>query len=236
MRQQCSVGSGVAVFAVAATVIIAYSACADDALGPMAGVGGVGREAENRVITPSVESSRKAVAIAPVTAGDTAGVANASPANGRQIGEIETVAILGSADFAEREGVGGRILEALGGPGVRTEGEVSAAVAKVQKDLMGQGYYLVRILPYRSGSYDAASKTLSLVIDEGRFGTLTLSFDGDKDEGFWYSRGQIISRFDKIHEGDTFDYRRLRSALFDANSHPDLTIDTSISVRKPIEG
>ena len=28
----------------------------------------------------------------------------------------------------------------------------------------------------------------------------------------------------------------MRSALFDANSHPDLTINTDISVRKPIEG
>ena len=139
MRQQCSVGSGAAIFAVAATVIIAYSACADDAIGPMAGVGGVGREAENRVLTPSVEPPRKAVAIAPVTAGDAAGVANASSANGRQIGEIETVAILGSADFAEREGVGGRILEALGGPGVRTEGEVAAFT----KDLKSRLSFMV---------------------------------------------------------------------------------------------
>ena len=236
MRQQCSVGSGVAILAAVATVIIAYSACADDAIGPMAGVGGVVREAENRVLAPNAEPSKKAVAIAPVTAGNTTGASKASLMNGRQIGEIESVAILGSADFAEREGVGKSILEELGGPGVRTEGEVAAAVAKVQKDLMEQGYYLVRILPYRSGSYDAQTKTLFLVMDEGRFGTLSLSFDGEKDDGFWFSRGQIISRFDKIREGDTFDYRRLRSALFEANSHPDLTIDTSISVRKPIEG
>ena len=89
-------------------------------------------------------------------------------------------------------------------------------------------------------------------MDEGRFGLLTLHFYGDgvatnvegivgestsvRDDGTWYSRDQLLRRFRKIKTGETFDYARLRSALADVNAHPDLLVDTSISVRRNFEG
>ena len=223
-------------FGIAIAAVLPPTASADDALGPMTGTGGVMRDAERRALAPAAGIPAKN---APAMDAPAPAVAEPDASQGSVIGEIERISILGSVEFAEREGIDvpGRILDALGGPGARTEGEVARAISSVQKDLLKEGFYLVRILPPRSGSYDETTKTLSLVMDEGRFGKLTLSFGQDReDEGVWFSRGQLVSRFDKIREGDTFDYGRLRSALFDANSHPDLTIDTSISVRKPIEG
>ena len=236
MRQIMAADMASALFGVVFSAALVPMALGEEALGPMAGTGGVMRDAERRALAPAQAQPDRKIpevkAAAPESSGSTA-------QTGKVIGEIETVSILGSTAFAEREDidVGGRILAALGGPGVRTEGEVADAIAKVQHYLLKEGFYLARILPPRPGSYDEGSKTLFLVMDEGRFGKLTLSFGQNReDNGFWFSRDQIITRFDKISEGDTFDYGKLRSALFDANSHPDLTIDTSISVRKPIEG
>lgn len=236
MRQIMRADMMSVLFGIAIAAVLPPTASADDALGPMSGTGGVMRDAERRALAPAAGIPAKN---APALDAPAPAVAEPDASQESVIGEIERIAILGSVEFAEREGIDvpGRILDALGGPGARTEGEVARAISSVQKDLLKEGFYLVRILPPRSGSYDETTKTLSLVMDEGRFGKLTLSFGQDReDEGFWFSRGQLISRFDKIREGDTFDYGRLRSALFDANSHPDLTIDTSISVRKPIEG
>ena len=234
MRHIMSADTALAMFCVVLAVALPPTAYAEDALGPMAGAGGVMRDAERRALAPAGAESRGDVPDIQISAPS----AKAEPAKGGGvIGDIASISIVGSTDFAEREDVPNRILKALGGPGVRTRDEVANAIAKVQQELVKDGYYLVRILPPRPGSYDEVSKTLKLVADEGMFGKLTISFGMDRNpDGFWFSKGQIASRFDKIAEGETFDYRRLRSALFDANSHPDLTIDTSISVRKPIEG
>jgi hemolysin activation/secretion protein len=221
--------TGLAVFALAA--LCAFAASADGGPGPIAGAGGVMRDAERRVLSPVVPAAGKNAPELPAPGR----AESAGRDSGRKIGYVESIQINGSAEFAAREGVADMIMEALGGPGDRTDAEVSAALAAVRQKLMERGFYLVRIFQPRYGAYDAAERKLSILVDEGRFGRLTLRF-GEKDDGFWYSRDQILSRFKGIDEGDTFDYGRLRGALFDANSHPDLTIDTSISVRKPIEG
>jgi len=109
-------------------------------------------------------------------------------------------------------------------------------MAKVREALLKRGYYLVSLQLAKKNTYDKDQKTLSVLVDEGRFGKVNVKFEGEDDDGFWFSKRQIYTRFRDIEEGETFDYRRLRNALFDANSHPDLTIDTDIAVRKPLEG
>lgn len=216
------------------SVIISLLAIAEDGLGPMAGTGGVMRDAERRALTPVV--APKEAKTLPAAKDAAKSDPKLDAVKGRAIGPIAAIKVFGSTEFAEREGIPGRLLEALGGEGVKTVGDVIEAMGKVRHELLKQGYYLVTIQLAKKGTYDKEQKTLSILVDEGRFGKVNVKFENEEEDGIWFSKRQIDSRFGKIEEGETFDYRRLRSILFDVNSHPDLTIDTDISVRKPIEG
>ena len=216
--------------------LVAASAYAEEGLEPMAGTGGPMRDAERRALAPAIPKAEKKVPSLNVA--EKASAPSPSAESDKVLGPIEAVKVNGSKEFAEREGLANRILDALG-EGDKTLADVQAAIAEVRGDYMKRGFYLMRISVARNGAYDAKTKTLSILVDEGRFGKLTISFDADgekADDGLWFSRRQIASRFREIEEGDTFDYSRLRGLLFDANANPDLTIDTSIDVRKPIEG
>lgn len=213
-------------------VVAWTSSYAEEGLEPMAGTGGQMRDAERRVLgtLPKKEVRKQADIISEQKSED-----RSKPGDEKVIGEIMSINVFGSTDFADKVGVGDRLLEELKGEGAKTAGDVSKAIAKVRQDLMKEGYYLLRISLARENAYDAARKTLSVLVDQGSFGKTTIRFDGE-EEGTWFSSRQIYRRFKDIEEGQAFDYTRLRGALFDANSHPDLTIDTAIAVRKPIEG
>ena len=205
----------------------------EDGLGSMAGTGDVMRDAERRAFTPVVPVKKGSGAVD--MAAEPSPAALSPEVEGRKIGQISAVRVFGSAEFAEREGIPAKVMSELGAEGDKTVGDILAAIDRVRKTLLQKGYYLVRISLARENTYDKATKTLSLLVDEGRFGRIDVGFEG-KEDGFWFSKRQIYSRFKDIEEGATFDYSRLRGALFDANSHPDLTIDTAIAVRRPIEG
>lgn len=218
----------IAVFGVFAWV----SSYGEEGLEPMAGTGGPMRDAERRVLGElPKKDARKQAEIIPEQKPE----ASSKPGDEKVLGEIVAVNVFGSTEFAANVGIADRLLEELQGEAAKTAGDVSKAIAKVRQDLMKEGYYLLRISLARENAYDAATKTLSVLVDKGSFGKLTVKFEGE-DEGTWFGSRQIYRRFKDIEEGQSFDYTRLRSALFDANSHPDLTIDTSIAVRKPIEG
>lgn len=219
----------------AATALLlgaAMCVAAEEGLAPMSGAGGVFRDAERRALTPA--PVREPSAVPKALPPPKANAESADPAARRVIGPISKIRIHGSTAFAERERVAEGILAALG-DGDKTVGDVADAIAGVKKALLKKGFYLVRITVARVRTYDRATGELALVVDEGRFGELTLTFAGE-EEGTWFSREQILRRFEGVAEGDTFDYGKLRRALFDVNSHPDLTIDTKVDVRRPVEG
>jgi len=221
------------VSAMLTVLAVPCSSCAEEVLGPMSGAGGIMRDAERRALAPTEAAPKKE---APAISG--AKKPEVVPANktGKVLGPIEAIKINGSREFAEREHLADRILKALGAGGDKTLDEVKAAIDEVRGKIMESGKYLVRISVVRENFYDAETKTITLLVDEGRFGNLTIKFEDGEPDGFWFSRRQIERKFRDIAEGDTFDYSRLRDILFDTNAHPDLTIDTSIDVRKPIEG
>ena len=208
------------------------SSYGEEGLEPMAGTGGPMRDAERRVLgeLPKKDAGKQADIIP-----EQKPEVSSKPGDEKVLGEIVAVNVFGSTEFAANVGIADRLLEELKGETAKTAGDVSKAIAKVRQDLMKEGYYLLRISLARENAYDAATKTLSVLVDKGSFGKLTIKFEGE-DEGTWFASRQIYRRFKDIEEGQAFDYTQLRSALFDANSHPDLTIDTSIAVRKPIEG
>ena len=217
----------------AASVFCCVPLHGEDGLGSMSGTGGAMRDAERRALTPAVPA-RKGSGAVDVSV-EPSPSALSPEVEGRKIGQISAIRVFGSTEFAEREEIPEKMMSALGEEGDKTVGDVLAAIDTVRRGLLQRGYYLVRISLARENTYDKATKTLSLLVDEGRFGRIDVAFEGEED-GFWFSRRQIYRRFKDIEEGSTFDYSRLRGALFDANSHPDLTIDTAIDVRRPIEG
>ena len=220
--------------ALGAAVAVVLTAFPAHAVEELSGTGGVMRDAERRAMTPVPE--KEGAKTPKISAGNVA-EPKLGPMAEKTVGEVATVKVVGSREFAEREGVAAAILRELGANAASaTVGDITRAIQTVRGELLKKGYYLVRIMLARQNAYDAQTKTLTVSVDEGRFGKLTIHFDQEDEEGTWFSKRQIEGRFKDIEEGSTFDYNRFRGILFDANSHPDLTIDTKIDVRKPVEG
>ncbi|MBP5510931.1 MAG: ShlB/FhaC/HecB family hemolysin secretion/activation protein [Kiritimatiellae bacterium] len=236
-------------FAVA--VFVAFGSFAEEGIGTFNGAGGVMRDAERRALDAQMP---KGDAKVPALKAPDKKDGQADAAKAGTLGVIEEIVIFGAREFAERVSLADRIAEHVCDGTAKTDKQVNEALAVVRNELLNEGYYLVRFFSIPK-PYDAAKKTYSIKVDDGRFGKRNVRFDtkdrGKKDEtatepskageqdaadGAWFSRSQIMRRFRLIQENDTFDYSRLRSALFDANSHPDLTIDTKINVNRKSEG
>lgn len=214
----------------------ATSSNADEPLGPMAGTGGIMRDAERRAVaSPDVQSTDAAepheILASPTSAPQAEAPLPAAPV----IGPVNAVVTHGSTDFAGRVGIPSRLLAALG-PGDKTLEDVRNAIVAVRDELIKEGYYLCRISLSKEDGYDASTGTLAVIVDEGRFGKINLVFDAEDEEGRWYSRAQMLRRLKSIEEGSTFDYTVLKGALFDANASPDINIDTAVGVRKEMTG
>ena len=222
-----------AIAALGAAVAVMLTVLPARAVGELSGTGGVMRDAERRAMTPA--PAREGKKAPEISAGNVA-EQKLGPVADKTVGAVAAVKVVGSREFAEREDVADSILKELGANAASvTVGDITRAIQTVRGELLKKGYYLVRIMLARQNAYDAKTKTLTVSVDEGRFGKVNVRF-GDDEDGFWFSKRQIYSRFKDIEEGSTFDYNRFRGILFDANSHPDLTIDTKIDVRKPVEG
>lgn len=227
---------------IAALVFAAFGSSAEEGIGAFSGVGGVARDAERRALeTPKPRAGAK------VPEWKTpAGKDGADAPKGKTLGVIEEIVIFGAREFAARVALADRIAERVCDGTAKTDRQVNDALVEVRGELMNEGYYLVRFFSIPK-PYDAAKKTYSIKVDDGRFGKVNVRFDGkggtvaaggerDDADGAWFSRNQIMRRFRLIREDDTFDYSRLRGVLFDVNSHPDLTIDTKINVNRKSEG
>lgn len=214
----------------------ATSSNADDPLGPMAGTGGIMRDAERRAVASSDVLSTDAAEPHEILASPTSAPQAEAPLPAAPvIGPVNAVVTHGSTDFAGRVGIPSRLLAALG-PGDKTLEDVRNAIVAVRDELIKEGYYLCRISLSKDDGYDASTGTLAVIVDEGRFGKINLAFDAEDEEGRWYSRAQMLRRLKAIEEGSTFDYTVLKGALFDANASPDINIDTAVGVRKEMEG
>ena len=214
----------------------ASSSNADEPLGPMAGTGGIMRDAERRAVASSDVQYTDAAEPHEILASPTsAPQAEAPLPTAPVIGPVNAVVTHGSTDFAGRVGIPSRLLAALG-PGDKTLEDVRNAIVAVRDELIKEGYYLCRISLSKDDGYDASTGTLAVIVDEGRFGKINLAFDAEDEEGRWYSRAQMLRRLKAIEEGSTFDYTVLKGALFDANASPDINIDTAVGVRKEMEG
>ena len=220
------------VFPLCALAFAACSASAEEGIGEIAGAGGPLRDAERRALS-SVPEKRDAVV--PTVSATSRQDAVPEAARQRVVGPVREVKVVGADEFAAKERLGERLLAEFKSGEDATVETILGALSHVKGELMKKGYYLVRLTLAKPKAYDRETGILTVAVDEGRFGRVNVKF-GDAEEGKWFSKRQIERRFDSIEEGETFDYARLRSLLFDANSHPDMVIDTKIDVRKPMEG
>lgn len=205
---------------------------AQEVLGPMGGVGGEARRVEQKALTPTM--------IRPAGPSEV----NALPApkaaldNGVTTGPswvISAVTVTGDLTFAEKMGVRPALEADLVGTEPRTQQTVQEVLRKVFSKLINSGYYLARVsLPRKA--YNEQTQTLTVLVEEGYFGNVKVTFADGREEGRWFSNEQIAKKFKDIVPGETFNYKSLYNDLAEINAHPDLTLDTKISVRKPIEG
>jgi len=207
--------------------------CAQGVLGPMGGVGGEARRVEQQALTPVVPSVTRKSEAAPISAPQAPAVPGGKDDGPAWV--IRAITLKGDLSFAEKRGVKGALEAALAGETARSRQEVQEALRKVFNDFIRDGYYLARVSLPRD-PYDAKEKTLTVLVEEGLFGQVRIGFADDREDGRWFSREQIARRFRDIRPGDTFNYKTLYDCLYDANAHPDLTLDTKIAVRKPLEG
>lgn len=221
-------------------LLCVVSVAEEDVLQPMAGTGGVMRDAERRAL--NTEKPKREAQIPKMA--KAAGTTKKLPADARKLGEIREIEVVGDLDFAamERVDISGRLMKRLAG-GERTKGEIRQALDEVKKELLNEGFYLVLVVPASENPYDPKTGKLAVEVDGGHFGKVNVRFEnGAEDfkqkaeEGRWFSTNQILDRFRHIEENETFDYARLRRVLADVNSHPDLVVDTDIKVRPDEDG
>lgn len=206
---------------------------AEEVLGPMGGVGGIQRQAESRVDSPApiVGSSGASAGLlaAPSLPADTAKKVEAG-----ESWVIRAIAIKGDLAFAEKAGAKALLEAALVGEQPKDQQAVQDALRKLFKTFLEKKYYLARAtLP--QNPYDAQTQTLTVFVEAGLFGDVRIKFENGSDEGRWFSREQIAKRLKELKKGDTFEYQKLYDVLSAINAHPDLTLDTQLKVRKPVE-
>lgn len=152
-----------------------------------------------------------------------------------KIGEVKSLTISGSVDFAKDEGVQAFLERELVDGKVKTVGDLQAAINACLKELYTRGLYLAAIYPASADAYNDKTGDLALIVDSGKFGDVKVAL-AEKDWPHWYSVEQVEKRLEGIDDNEVFNYKRLRSALSDINGHPDLMADTKISVRDAREG
>jgi len=154
----------------------------------------------------------------------------ASSKDAIKIGVINQLTFQGPAEFLAAEDVAGLLKPLLCDGTEKTVGDLKAALVDAKNTLVARGYYLVTILPASASAYDAGTQTLDLAVDPGRFGKIAI--DRDENAGNWYSDEQILKRLKFVKEGEPFNYNTLRQALRAINTHPDLTANTHLTLRK----
>lgn len=219
MSEKPNAGSPACVFAA-----VVMAACGVFAQAPLAGQ--AMSETMGRALAPSsVRGEGKAPEAKPKEAAP-----KADARDSIVIGEIARLIISGP-EFIEEEGVRALLESSLVDGKVKTVGDLRAAIALVRQELQAKGYYLAAVNPASSDAYNSAEKTLSLIVDAGRFGNIDVDL-AERDGWHWYSREQVARRMKGINRNDIFNYNRLRSAIAGMNSHPDLLADTKISLRE----
>lgn len=208
-------------------------------LGPMQGVGGELRSKENQVAAPKeINTAKNKESIPPTiepVATSTQQVVEVQDEGPAWV--VREIKLLGDLKFAEDM----KLKEALEGALIQpakamTKRQIDAELKKISNGWVDSGYYLASLSLLPRTAFNEATGVLTLRVGAGFIGKTSVKFAEDKEDGAWFSKKQIVSRFEDLKEGDVFYYRKLYAQLAEINEHPDLKVNTKITVRKPIEG
>lgn len=139
---------------------------------------------------------------------------------------ITNVTVRGDAEFLEATGVLGILKKTLVGH-TYAETDVIDFLTEYNKRLIDAGFYLVTLWVPPDGFADGV---MTVECDAGRVGTRRFAFKSGK--GRHFSEKQLARRFRDMHEGEAFNYNEFYTLLYNVNSHPDLTLNTDLRVRK----
>ena len=208
---------------------------AQEGLGPMGGVGGTQRQIENQALSPAVPAASADKSTAGALVEPKPPAESAAAADAGSVWTIGAVALTGDLAFADKMGVKAMLASALVGSEPKSRQKVQEALREIFRKFIKNGYYLARVTLPRN-PYNEDNKTLTVFVEAGLFGDIKINFEGSRSDGRWFSREQIARRLKEIAKGEPFNYQKLYRELSDINAHPDLTLNTKITVRKPIEG
>ncbi len=113
--------------------------------------------------------------------------------------------------------------------------DIDGVARYINKLVLEEGFYLARIQS-KSASRELAEGEAVIDVDKGRVGEASFyEMDGEERipyRGRWYSEKQLRLRMQGLESEQTFRYDDFYKNVFNVNSHPDLTMDTDLSVRK----
>ena len=216
-----------------AVFFVACTVSGQEGIEPMGGVGGEMRRVENQAVAPAVPKAADKTPL-PALPPLQSELENGAQDKG-QAWNIRVIALTGDIGFAEDMGIRASVIEALVGGTPKTEAVINEALKKIFDQLVESGYYLAGLSLSRN-PYDEKTQTLTVRVGAGFLGGITVGFTDGRPEGRWFSKNQLTARFDDFQAGEVFDYRKLYSKLSEVNAHPDLTLNTKITVRKELEG
>jgi hemolysin activation/secretion protein len=113
--------------------------------------------------------------------------------------------------------------------------DANRVAAEYSQTLIDRGYLLMAI------SANADEDHLSVVVDAGRFGDLQIFKTTHTDDGTpirepykgrYFSERQIRRMLDDFSNDAIFYYPSFYSRMYEANLHPDLTLDTKLRLRR----
>ena len=184
------------------------------------------------------------------TAAEEAGEPEAEPAaprgrrSRRSPGEthtINTLTINGDRQLLEDLDLLGQLESEVIGSSMNARG-VRDLAQRYAKLVVAEGYYLASVFAPPAGLRRLSDGEVVLNVDQGRIGE-TRFYSKTEEEtaekvpytGRWYSEKQLRRRLGNLQPGNAFYYDDFYKSVFRVNSHPDLTMDTDLQVRKERE-
>ncbi len=151
---------------------------------------------------------------------------------------ISTVDFRGDVEWLNRMRMQDAIRSEIAGKTL-TEQDILDIVTRHQDLCTKAGYYLARL---KIVPADLRPGVLTIEVDKGRVGRMSF-FDGNGPRGAdgngrvpfagtYYSEAQLRRQLRLMKEEDTFNYEEFYRTVFALNAHPDIKMDTNLSLRK----
>jgi hemolysin activation/secretion protein len=120
---------------------------------------------------------------------------------------------------------------------------IRGTVSNLLDRTVGSGFYIATLMEEPA---TITNGVLGVKLDPGRIGRVNMAFKesaaqtdaaapAKPADGRYFSREQIMRRFDSLKTGRPFDYNLLYDGVYTANAHPDLVVNADLRVRPEVE-